>query len=204
MRQIRLALALTLAAPLLAAPLLAAPRTYHIAADGRNMAGFRIEDALETIDGTTTKVSGTIAADPENAAASSVEITADLSAIDTGVDLRDGHIRDEFVETKKFPRATFKSVEVTAPATPIVANQPFEVTVSGDFTMHGVTKRISTPVRIVLIPESAITRSARGPGDWLHATAAFPINLSDFGIKIPTSFASDRVDVRLDVFANAK
>jgi polyisoprenoid-binding protein YceI len=194
-------LALLLAATL---PLAADPRTYSIAADGKNMASFRIEDAVETIDGSTVKMSGTIVADPANPAASSVEISADLSAIDTGIKLRDNHIRDEFVETRKFPRATFKSVSVALPATPLAANQPADVTVTGDFTMHGVTKRITTPVRIVLIPESEITRSTRGAGDWIHATATFPLTLSDFGVKVPTSFASDHVDVKLDVFAGAK
>jgi polyisoprenoid-binding protein YceI len=200
MRPIAAALLLTLAT----LPLAADPRTYSIAADGKNAATFRIEDAVETIDGSTAKVSGTIVADPANAAASSVEISADLSAIDTGIKLRDGHIRDEYVETKKFPRATFKSVSVILPATPLAANQAVDVTVTGDFTMHGVTKRITTPVRIVLIPESEITKSTRGPGDWIHATAHFPLTLSEFGVKVPTTFASDRVDVKLDVFGSAK
>jgi polyisoprenoid-binding protein YceI len=164
-----------------AVPATADPRTYAIAADGKNIASFRIEDAVETIDGSTVKMSGTIVADPANAAASSVEISADLSAIDTGMSLRDDHIRDEFVETRKFPRATFKSVSVAMPAT-IAANQPADVMVTGDFTMHGVTKRITTPVRVVLIPETAITRSTRGAGDWIHATATFPLTLSVFGV----------------------
>ena len=194
------AAALLLAA--LALPLAAEPRTYTIAG-AKNAVTFTIEDAVETINGTTPKVTGTIVADAANAGASSVEISADLTAIDTGIDLRDNHIRDEFVETKKFPRATFRSVSVTLPATPIAANQPVDVTVTGDFTLHGVTKRITTPVRIVLIPESEITKSTRGAGDWLHATATFPLTLSEFGVKVPTSFASDRVEVRMDVFAGA-
>lgn len=199
----RLLAAALLAVTTVALPLAAEPRTYTIAG-AKNALTFTIEDAVETINGSTPKVTGTIVADPANAAASSVEISADLTAIDTGIDLRDNHIRDEFVETKKFPRATFRSISVALPATPIAANQPVDVTVTGDFTLHGVTKRITTPVRIVLIPESEITKSTRGPGDWLHATATFPLTLSDFGVKVPTSFASDKVEVRMDVFASAK
>jgi len=134
MRPIALALLLSLAT----LPLAADPRTYTIAADGKNAATFRIEDAVETIDGTTMKVSGTIVADPANGAASSVEISADLSAIDTGIKLRDNHIRDEFVETRKFPRATFKSVSVTLPPTPIAANQPIDVHVGVDSSVQKV------------------------------------------------------------------
>jgi polyisoprenoid-binding protein YceI len=188
----------------LALPLAAAPRSYTISADGKNNAAFVLNDALETVDGISKKISGTIVADPENVAASSVELAVELSAIDTDSDLRDSHIRDEFVQTAKFPRATFKSVAVSAPAAPLLPNQPFEVSITGDFTMHGTTRRITVPVRIVLIPESDITRSSRGPGDWLHATAKWPLKLSDYGIRIPTSFADDRIEAKLDVFAGAR
>lgn len=196
-----LAAALTLA---LALPLAAAPRTYTIAADGKNNAAFVLNDALETVDGISKKITGTIVADPANVGASSVELSVDLAGLDTGNDLRDSHIRDEFVQTARFPRATFKSVAVAVPPAAIAPNQPFELSITGDFTMHGTTRRITVPVRVVLIPESDITKSSRGPGDWLHVTAKWPLALSDYGIKIPTSFADDRIEAKVDVFAVAK
>ena len=185
------------------ASLSADSRTYTVRNDGKNLAAFHLPDALEAIDGTTNEVAGTLVADPANPGTASVEIMVDLSTLDTGNGLRNRHMRARYVETPKYPRATFKSVTVAAQSSTIAPNQPVDLNVSGDFTMHGVTKRISAPVRVTLIPESDITRSTRGPGDWIHATTTFKLKLSDFGINVPEGFVDDTLDAKLDVFALA-
>src|SRR5258708_36785998 len=97
-----------------ALPLFAASRTYVVTADGKNVAGFLVDDAIETIDGTTMKLTGTIVADPSNPAGSSVELTVDLVSIDTGIALRDPDIREKYPGTKKYTQAPSKSVAPTA------------------------------------------------------------------------------------------
>jgi polyisoprenoid-binding protein YceI len=186
-----------------ASALLAETRSYSIRNDGKNIAAFHLPDALEAIDGTTNDVTGTIAADVANPAAASVQIEVNLNTLDTGLALRNRHLRERYVETGKYPRATFKSVSVSAPSTAITANQAAELSVSGDFTMHGVTKRVTASVRVIVIPESDITRNSRGPGDWIHATTTFKLKLSDFGINVPEGFVDDTLDAKLDVFALA-
>jgi polyisoprenoid-binding protein YceI len=178
-------------------------RTYAIRNDGKNVAAFHLPDALEAIDGTTNDVTGSIAADVSNPAASVVDIDVNLDTLDTGVALRNRHMRERYVETGKYPRARFKSVSVTTSSTTIAANQPVELTISGDFTMHGVTRRVTAPVRVIVIPESDITRNTRGPGDWIHATTTFKLKLSEFGINVPDGFVDDTLDAKLDVFALA-
>jgi len=178
-------------------------RTFSIKSDGKNLASFHLPDALEAIDGTTTVVSGTITADAANPAASTVEVSIDLGSLDTGIALRNRHMRERYVEAGKYPRASFKSVSVSSPTTPIPANQPVDLAVTGDFTMHGVTKRMTASVRVILIPESDITRNTRGSGDWIHATTTFNLTLSDFGINVPDGFVDDTLDAKLDVFALA-
>jgi polyisoprenoid-binding protein YceI len=184
-----------------------APRTYSISADGKNAASFRIDDAIERIDGTTTNVSGSIVADAENAAASTVDVGVELAALDTGISLRNQHVRERFLETAKYPYARFKSVGVKAPSPAIASNNPVDIVVTGDFTMHGVTRRITVPVRVVVIPESDLTKSTRGRGDWIHATATFSVRLADYDVHVPDTFLVNTVDpipVRIDVFANAR
>ncbi|MGZ8812222.1 MAG: YceI family protein [Thermoanaerobaculia bacterium] len=178
-------------------------RTYAIKADGKNSASFRLPDALESIDGVTYKVSGTIAADPLDPEAATVDVSIDLGSLDTGIALRNRHMRERYVETGKYPRASFKSVSVSSPSKPINANQPVELNITGDFTMHGVTKRVNALVRVIVIPESDITRNTRGAGDWIHATTTFKLKLSDFGIDVPDGFVDDTLDAKLDVFALA-
>jgi polyisoprenoid-binding protein YceI len=186
----------------LAVPLAAAPRTYSISRDGKNMTIFRYEDSIETVTGTAPGVSGSLTADVANPSLSSVEMSVELKGIDTGLAIRDSHIRDEFVQTGKYPRATFKSVSVAAPPL-FTPNQPAEVQVTGDFTVHGITRRITIPVRVVVIPETDVTRSTRGPGDWVHATSTFGIKLSEYGIKVPETFIEDQIEIKLDVFGLA-
>ena len=181
----------------------AAPRTYVVRNDGKNLAAFHLPDALESIDGTTNEISGSITADPANPANSSVRIMVDLGTLDTGLALRNRHLRERYVETGKYPNATFLSAAISSPATTIEPNQPVDLIITGDFTMHGTTRRITVPVRVILIPETEITRSARGPGDWIHATATFKLKLSEFGIDVPDGFVDDTLDAKLDVFALA-
>ena len=181
----------------------AAPRTYVVRNDGKNLASFHLPDALESIDGTTTDVAGSIVADPENPAGSSVRVMVDLSTLDTGLALRNRHLRERYVETRKYPNATFMSVSIVSPSATIEPNQPVELSVIGDFTMHGTTHRMTLPVRVILIPETGITRSSRGPGDWIHATSTFKLKLSEFGIDVPDGFVDDTLEAKLDVFALA-
>jgi polyisoprenoid-binding protein YceI len=199
-------LLLTVAMALTAIPLLADSKTYTITDDGKNYAMFTSEATLETIEGRTTKVSGTVTADPANASAASIDVTIDLSSLDTGIEMRNGHLRDRFLEVTKFPTATFKSVSLAGPKS-VEPNKPVEFKVTGDFSVHGVTRRITVPVRVVAIPESELTKASRGPGDWVHATANFAIKLTDYGITVPEKLIlklADEQAIKLDVFAVAR
>jgi polyisoprenoid-binding protein YceI len=192
---------------LLASSALADPRTYSITDDGKNYATFESAATLETIKGTTTKVGGTITADPAAPAAASVDVTIDLTSLDTGISMRNEHMRsDKYLDTEKFASATFKSVSVAGPKS-IAPNQASEINVTGDLTIHGVTKRVTVPVRVVVIPESELSKGSRGPGDWIHATTTFSIKLTDYGITVPEKLVmklANEVAVKLDVFAVAK
>lgn len=185
-------LALALAAALTASAALADSRTYEIGKDPKNVAEFHAEDSYDAFDGKTNNLNGKIVADPAKPSAASVELTVDMSSLDTRVALRNREMRELYLETSKFPTATFKSVSVTAPES-IGDNQPTEIKVTGDFTLHGVTKRMTIPVRVVLIPDGRI-----------HATSMFSVKLPEFGIHVPKNIlvtVNDEVPVRLDVWA---
>ena len=86
-------------------------------------------------------------------------------------------------------------MSVAAPAS-IAPNSPADINVIGDLTLHGVTKRMTIPVRVVLIPDGRV-----------HATTDFKIHMPDFGITVPHNLlvtVNDEVPVRLDVWAGAK
>jgi polyisoprenoid-binding protein YceI len=175
--------------------LLADSRAYEIRPEGKNIAQFHAEDTYDAFDGKTNKVTGTITADPAKPSASSVQVIVDLTSLDTGVALRNREMRERFLETPKYPSAAFKSVSVTAPDA-VAPNQPVDISVTGDFTLHGVTKRLTIPVRVVLIPDGRI-----------HATSMFNVKMPDFGINVPKNIlvtVNDEVPVRLDLWAVGK
>jgi polyisoprenoid-binding protein YceI len=183
---------IALAALAVAPALLAQSKTYEIKPRANSVAEFHAEDTYDKFDGSTNGVSGSIVADPAKPGASGVSVTIDMGSLDTGVSLRNKEMKESYLETPKFPTATFKSVSVAGPAS-IAAGQPADVSVTGDFTLHGVTKRMTVPVRVVLLADGR-----------LHATANFNVKMPDFGIHVPHNIlvtVEDQVPVRLDVWA---
>lgn len=184
---------IALVAALAAAPaLFAQAKTYEVK---NSTAEFHAEDTYDSFDGKTGAVSGTIVADPSKPSASSVTLTIDMGSLDTGVALRNKEMKDLYLDTGKFPTASFKSVSVAGPAS-IAAGAPADVNVTGDFTLHGVTKRMTFPVHVALLNDGRI-----------HATTNFKVKMPDFGINVPHNIlvtVEDMVPVRLDVWAMPK
>jgi polyisoprenoid-binding protein YceI len=192
---VRKALRLAGAILLTATSLLALSKTYQIAPDAKNTAEFHAEDSYDAFDGRTHKVTGSVVADPANPTAASVVVTIDMASLDTGNALRNREMKELYLETGKHPTAKFKSVSVEAPAS-IAPNAPADIKVTGDFTLHGITKRLTLPVRVVLIPEGRI-----------HVTSGFNVHMPDFGISVPHNIlvtVNDEVPVMLDVWAVSK
>jgi polyisoprenoid-binding protein YceI len=189
---------LTIAVALLAiaaTTLRADSHTYTIAKGGNNVAAFHAEDTYDSFDGKTGDVTGTIVADPANLSTGSVQVAINIDTLDTGNSLRNKEMRERYLETNKYGTATFKSVSVTGPAS-IAPNQPADINVTGDLILHGVTKRMTIPVRVVLLPDGRI-----------HATTSFKVHMPDFGISVPHNIlvtVNDEVPVRLDVLAVGK
>jgi polyisoprenoid-binding protein YceI len=177
------------------AALFAESARYEIKAGDTSIAQFHAEDTYDRFDGKTKQVSGVIVADPNAAGAATVEVSIDMRTLDTGVALRNREMRQRYLQTDKFPFATFKSVSVAAPAS-IAPNQPVDIKITGDFSLHGITKRITIPVRVVVIPDGRI-----------HATALFNVKMPEYGIHVPDNVlvtVNNEVPVRLDVWAAKK
>ena len=192
---VRKALKLAGALLLTASTLFADSRVYQIAPDAKNVVEFHAEDTYDAFDGRTHKVTGAITADPTKPGAAIVDITVDMASLDTGNGLRNREMRELYLDTKEHPTSTFKSVSVAAPDS-IAPNQPADIKVTGDFTLHGITRRMTIPVRVVLIPDGRI-----------HVTSSFNVHMPDFGINVPKNIlvtVEDNVPVRLDLWAVAR
>jgi polyisoprenoid-binding protein YceI len=94
---------------------------------------------VSNVRGEFTRISGTLKLDPQNPAASSVEATIDVNSISTRDQQRDGHLKSgDFLDTEKFPTMTFRSTKVET--------KSGGGKVTGDLTIHGVTREITLDV----------------------------------------------------------
>ncbi len=98
---------------------------------------------VSNVRGTFTGVKGTALYDPANPAGSNVEATVDVNTINTNDAQRDTHLKSpDFFDAARFPTITFRSTKVEKKADD-------EFTVTGDLTIHGVTKPVTLDVHEV-------------------------------------------------------
>ena len=157
--------------------------------------GFRAKHfGLVEVPGYFRDFTGTVKYDGKDVAKSSVEFTAKMESVDTGVAGRDKHLRTaDFFEVEKYPEMTFKSTRVE--------KKGKNWMVTGDLMMKGVTKQIMFPITV-----AGFVKTERGTK--MGATAETTINRRDFGVnydsKLPGGVAavSDDIKVVLNVEGN--
>lgn len=180
-----------------AASLASAADTFNI--DSRHAeAAFRIRHFMTKVSGKFADVSGMVNIDRANPAASTVDVTIKTATIDTGVADRDKHLRSaDFFDTDKFPEITFKSTRIVPSGKKDVYN------VTGNFTMHGVTKEITVPVEAL----GFLT----GPqGERAGFAISTSLNRKDYGINWNRALdnggfmLSDDVEINVSVEAVKK
>jgi polyisoprenoid-binding protein YceI len=121
--------------------------------------------------GKTSQVSGDISVDatnPQNSEVGPLEI--DISQFQSDSSRRDGVIRSRFLESSKYPQATFKPIRIEGLPSSYTAGQELKFKISGDLTVKEVTKPVTFNV------------TARVDGDVLSGTATTTILMSDYGV----------------------
>jgi polyisoprenoid-binding protein YceI len=131
---------------------------------------FQVRHLVTNVRGRFNDFKGTIHLDPANLEKSSVQFRVKAASIDTANEDRDKHLRaEDFFHAEKYPEITFKSTSIKK-----TDNNTYAVT--GDFTMRGVTKRITLPVTYL--------GTARDP--WGNDKAGFEtattLDRKDYGI----------------------
>lgn len=181
-------------AAVLSLPAFAGVTTYKL--DPRHSAAqFAVTHLMiSTVRGEFHAVNGSVNVDDSDITKSSVDVTIDASTVDTREPDRDKDLKSpNFFDVAKYPAITFKSTKVENGASG-------HLKVTGDLTMHGVTKSV---VLDVTVPKPPI----KDP--WgLQRTAvsgATKLNRQDFGMTWNKALdsggvvVSDNVDITLDV-----
>jgi polyisoprenoid-binding protein YceI len=166
---------------------------------------FTSQAPLETIVGKTAEIVGKVEVDPANVATAKAYFEVDLATLKTGIDMRDTHMREQYLEVAKYPKAIFELSRVVKSSANVLEDmKPVDMTVEGNFTVHGVTKTITIPMKVTYFKESESTKS-RLPGDIVHVQAKWDLLLSDYSINRPQFIIlklDDKQAIDIDVFAS--
>ena len=159
-------------------------------------AGYRVREKLAALPATsdavgrTTVVTGalTVTSTGSQLVADGVNVEVDVSTLESNEDRRDNRIRTSGLETDEFPSATFVSTApVTLPAG-TGAGQPVQTEVTGNLTIHGVTKLVTIPLEVQLTGEQG------------QVVGSLKFPFSDFGMTPPSvgGFVSVENDATLE------
>ena len=125
---------------------------------------------VSNVRGEFAKVTGTVVYDPKNPKASSVEATIDATSINTHEHKRDDQLKSpDFFDVAKYPTLTFKSTKVEPAG-------EYKLRVTGDLTIHGVTKQV------VLDVDGPNPEVKMGGDVKTGASATTTIDRRDFGL----------------------
>lgn len=184
----KLATALVLAAAV-SAPALAAPETYVLDTTHTfprfSYSHFGFSTQLSRFD----KTSGTVTFD-KAAKTAAVDIVIDTKSVNTGYTTFNEHIQGEdFLDTAKYPTATFKSTKVV-----FQGDNP--VSIDGNLTLKGVTKPVTlTVTSFKAMPHPMLKKAAIGANAWTV------IKRSEFNAGKYAPNVGD--DVRIDIALEA-
>jgi polyisoprenoid-binding protein YceI len=141
MRFLKLRVALAVSLALSAAAMASAATETFVFDKAHSQVGFRVRHWVSKVEGRFKDYEGKIWLDRAKPEDSRVEITIQAASIDTANERRDNHLRSaDFFEVEKYPTITFRSTKVVPKGKDL-----YEV--SGDLTLHGVTRSTTIPVR---------------------------------------------------------
>jgi polyisoprenoid-binding protein YceI len=147
-------------------------------ADGSSTyAGYRVEEEVSgfganTAVGRTQNVSGAMTI--EGMTITALDVTVDMTTLQSDRAQRDEQLRERGLETDRFPTAAFTLTQPIQVGHRPTDGEPIELTAVGNLMLHGVTKQVSVPV------QAAIS------GGRIQAVASLDVALVDYAIEKPT------------------
>jgi polyisoprenoid-binding protein YceI len=178
----------------------AAPQTFDFKdPKGINNAGFKLDAPLEAINGNASGVSGTVTFDPENPGATRGKIAVATGSLMLPNPMQRQHmLSDKWLDAGKFPEISFESKEFKNVKT---AGDTTTADATGTFTLKGVSKELTVPVKLTYLKDKLGDRVPNQKGDLLVIRASFSIKRGDFNIN-PGQYedkVSDTIEITLSI-----
>jgi len=167
---------------LIAGTALAAPMTFDFKdPKGVNNAVFKLDAPLEAIQGSANGISGTVTFDPEKPAATKGKIVVATESMHVPNSMMQGHMHgNQWMDVAKYPEITFEAKELKNVKT---ADDSISADAQGTFTMKGVAKEMTIPVKLSYLKDKLSQRVPNMKGDLLVLRSTFKVKRSDFGIN---------------------
>jgi len=143
---------------------------------------------ISNVKGTFQGLEGALTEDAADPASSSIQATIDVNTLSTGDPKRDGHLKSaDFFDLENFPTMTFKSTSVKPKG-------EGEYSVTGELTLHGVTKPVTFTVEGPSAPNKDLWGNTR-----IGLSATTRINRKEFGLTWNAALETGGILVGEDV-----
>jgi polyisoprenoid-binding protein YceI len=168
----------------LALPSLAAPTQWTIDPT-HSTADFAVTHLeVSDVEGTFNKITGSATIDDADLSKSHVTASIDMSSVDTGIQMRDDDLKsNDFFNVPAYPTMTFQSTKIwkTGDAT---------AKMTGNLTLHGITKEVTFDVKLPTPPAAADRRTAE---------ATTTISRKSFAVGPDSTLIGDDVSITLEI-----
>jgi polyisoprenoid-binding protein YceI len=139
---------------------------------------------ISDVEGTFTKITGSATIDDADLSKSHVTASIDMSSVDTGIQMRDDDLKsNDFFNVPAYPTMTFQSTKIwkTGDAT---------AKMTGNLTLHGITKEVTFDVKLPTPPAAADRRTAE---------ATTTISRKSFAVGPDSTLIGDDVSITLEI-----
>jgi len=190
----------TLFAVSLTGAAMAAPQSFDFKdPKGVNNVQFLLDAPLEPISGSASGVSGTVTFDPANPGATKgkIVVTAESLTVPNGMMKEHMHGKD-WVDVANNKEITFEAKELKNVKT---SGNTTTADAVGTFTLKGVTKDVTVPVKLTYLKDQLGNRMPNAKGDLLVIRASFSIKRTDYGInpKAPEDKVANTIDLTFGI-----
>ncbi len=161
----------------------AAPKSFDFKdPKGVNNVVFQLDAPLEAINGSASGITGTVTFDPENPAATTGKIVVATKSLTVPNTMMQEHMHSAgWIDVAKHPEITFDVKSLKGVKT---EGNVTTATAVGTFSLKGVEKELSVPVKLTYLPGKLADRSGgQMKGDLLVIRSNFSIQRADFNIK---------------------
>ena len=153
-------------------PGIASAAEYEIAGEKENLVKFISKAPIEEFEGVTDSATGTVKwSGVDSLEKGEFSFRIDLRTLDTGIGLRNQHMRDNYLETDTYPYAIYTGKVLEAEQRGEEGN--YEVVAEGVFELHGVENTMT------------VSGVVEGTEDLYRISCAAELKLSDYNIKVP-------------------